>query len=105
MPAGLPKIRCVTFLIDTSGILEVKAIEERSGTEASIQIVPSYGLTRTEVDQMVRESVKHAREDMLEHRLIDLRNQIWQDMAGIEKRAEGRLWRHRARISRWRWRA
>ncbi len=84
MPAGLPKIR-VTFSIDASGILNVMAVEERSNTKASIQIVPSYGLTKTEVDQMVRESVKHAREDMLEHRLIDLGNQIRQDIAAIEK--------------------
>jgi molecular chaperone DnaK len=84
MPAGLPKIR-VTFLIDASGILNVMAVEERSNTKASVQIVPSYGLAKTEVDQMVRESVRHAREDMLEHRLIDLRNQIRQDVAAIEK--------------------
>ncbi|HPD31569.1 MAG TPA: Hsp70 family protein [Phycisphaerae bacterium] len=75
MPAGLPKI-LVTFLIDENGILNVSAREERSGTEASIQIVPTYGLTSDEVKRMEMESYEHAREDMTAHRLIDLRNQI-----------------------------
>ncbi len=84
MAAGLPKLR-VRFLVDTSGILSVTATEERSGTKAALQIVPSYGLTKDEVDQMVRQSVLNARTDMLAHRLIDLRNQINQDTAAIEK--------------------
>jgi molecular chaperone DnaK (HSP70) len=84
MPAGIPRIQ-VTFLIDANGILNVYALEERSGREASIQIVPSYGLTREEVSKMVHDSVTHARSDMLEHRLIDLRNQVRMDIAAIEK--------------------
>ncbi|MGQ9651123.1 MAG: Hsp70 family protein [Phycisphaerae bacterium] len=75
MPAGLPKI-LVTFLIDENGILNVSAREERSGKEASIQIVPTYGLTSDEVKRMEMESYEHAREDMTAHRLVDLRNQI-----------------------------
>jgi molecular chaperone DnaK (HSP70) len=84
MPAGLPKIK-VRFLVDASGVLSVSAREERSGTNASIQVVPSYGLTRDEVQQMVRDSVTNARADMLQHRLIDLRNQITLDTAAIQK--------------------
>lgn len=84
MPAGLPKIR-VRFLVDASGVLSVTAREERSGKQAEIQVVPSYGLTRDEVNRMVRDSVLHAREDMLAHRLIDLRNQVTLDTAAIEK--------------------
>ncbi len=75
MPAGLPKID-VTFLIDQNGILNVSAKEQRSGTVASIQIVPTHGLTASEVKQMTAESIAHAREDMHAHRLIDLRNQV-----------------------------
>ncbi len=75
MPAGIPKL-LVTFLIDENGILNVSAREERSGKEASIQIVPTYGLTAEEVDRMEMESYEHAREDMTAHRVIDLRNQI-----------------------------
>ncbi|HUU85134.1 MAG TPA: Fe-S protein assembly chaperone HscA [Phycisphaerae bacterium] len=75
MPAGMPKID-VTFLIDQNGILTVTAHEQRSGTEAGIQVVPAHGLTRDEVRRMERESVAFARQDMTAHRLVDLRNQV-----------------------------
>jgi len=84
MPAGLPKI-LVTFLIDENGILDVSAKEERSGQEASIQIVPAHGLTSDEVQRMELESYEHAREDMTAHRLIDLRNQVMFDTQKAEQ--------------------
>ena len=84
MPAGLPKIR-VTFLIDANGILHVSALEERSGKEASVQITPSHGLTKDEVDRMVKESWGKAREDMTAHRLIDTRNEANRVLKAIEK--------------------
>lgn len=89
MPAGLPKIR-VTFLVDANGILNVSAVEERSGTKASIQVLPSHGLTKEQVDRMTKESIEHAMEDMARHRLIDLRNQVELDTRQIEK-ALGRV--------------
>jgi len=72
MPAGIPQID-VTFTIDHNGVLSVKALEKRSGREASIQVVPSYGLTADEVERMEQESVEYARDDMTVHRVIDLR--------------------------------
>jgi len=75
MPAGIPKIE-VAFLIDANGILNVSAREQRSGRQASIQVVPAHGLTRDEVAKIELDSVRYAREDMNAHRLIDLRNQI-----------------------------
>ncbi|NLF31399.1 MAG: molecular chaperone DnaK [Planctomycetes bacterium] len=84
MPAGAPRIR-VTFMIDANGILHVRAVEERSGRTASIQITPSHGLTGEEVQRMVRESWTHAREDMTAHRMIDLRNEAGRILAAIDK--------------------
>ena len=84
MPAGIPKIK-VTFLVDENGILEVSAREERSDREASIQIVPTHGLTGDEVKRMELESYRYAREDMTAHRLIDLRNQVAFDTDKTEK--------------------
>jgi molecular chaperone DnaK (HSP70) len=84
MPAGLPKIE-VTFLVDQNGILSVTATEKRSEKRAAIQIVPNHGLTREEVDRMERESLDHARADMVAHRLIDLRNQARLDIRAIER--------------------
>ncbi|RMG11642.1 MAG: Fe-S protein assembly chaperone HscA [Planctomycetota bacterium] len=74
MPAGLPKVE-VTFLIDADGILRVSAIEERSGAEASIEVVPVHGLTEEEVDRIMEDSYEHALADVAAHRLIDLRNE------------------------------
>jgi molecular chaperone HscA len=72
MPAGIPQVE-VSFLVDQNGVLSVSAREKRSGCEASIQVVPSYGLTAEEVDRIEQESVLHARADMTLHRVIDLR--------------------------------
>ena len=71
MPAGIPQVE-VEFLVDTSGVLQVSAVERRSGERASLQVVPAHGLSRDEVDRMEAESLVHAREDMQRHRVVDL---------------------------------
>lgn len=71
MPAGIPQIE-VEFLVDENGVLSVSAVERRSGRRAGVQVVPSCGLTAEEVEQMERDSLKHARSDMERHRRIDL---------------------------------
>lgn len=95
MPAGIPKID-VTFLIDQNGILNVSAREQRSGTVAGVQIVPTHGLTRTEVERMTADSIAHAARDMTAHRLIDVRNQVVFDTDKTEQMLE----RYGDRISR-----
>ena len=72
MPAGIPRIE-VEFIVDADGILSVHARETRSGRRASIQVVPTYGLTPGEVERIEADSFAHAREDMHAHRVIDLR--------------------------------
>jgi len=84
MPAGIPKID-VTFLIDQNGILNVSAVEKRSGKTASVQIIPSHGLTRDEVRTMQREAVEHARADMTAHHLIDVRTTLLFDLNKSER--------------------
>jgi molecular chaperone HscA len=61
--AGAPRIR-VTFQVDADGLLSVHAREENSGTEASVDVKPSYGLTDDEIETMLRASMEHAEEDM-----------------------------------------
>ncbi len=70
MPAGLPKVE-VSFLIDADGILLVRAKELRSGVEQSIEVKPQYGLTDTEVENMLLDSITHAREDMQKRSLVE----------------------------------
>jgi molecular chaperone HscA len=61
--AGAARIR-VTFQVDADGLLIVSACEENSGVEASVDVKPSYGLTDTEVESMLRDSIDHAEDDM-----------------------------------------
>jgi molecular chaperone HscA len=61
--AGAPRIR-VTFQVDADGLLSVHAREENSGTEASVDVKPSYGLTDEEIESMLRASIDHADEDI-----------------------------------------
>lgn len=71
MPAGIPQVQ-VEFLVDAGGVLNVSAVERRSGKRAELQVVPNHGLTREEVERIEAESLAHAREDMTRHRVVDL---------------------------------
>jgi len=84
MPAQLPQID-VTFLVDANGLLTVTAREQRSGTEAKITVQPSHGLTQTEVDQLVEESITNAHEDFAARRMIELRNKADIDLRHTAK--------------------
>ena len=84
MPAGFPKLE-VTFLVDANGILSVSAVEKRSEVVASIQIVPNHGLTKEEVTRMENDSYTHALDDMLMHRIIDLRTNATFDIRKVKR--------------------
>ncbi|WP_462381794.1 Fe-S protein assembly chaperone HscA [Pseudomonas sp. Marseille-QA0892] len=62
MVAGAAKIR-VTFQVDADGLLSVSARELASGVEASVEVKPSYGLTDSEISQMLQDSFANAGED------------------------------------------
>ncbi len=72
MAAGVPRIR-ITFQVDADGLLSVSARETHSGTEASITVKPSYGLTDKEIAAMLEESGKNAETDMQERALREER--------------------------------
>ncbi|MGH7321831.1 MAG: Fe-S protein assembly chaperone HscA, partial [Candidatus Rokuibacteriota bacterium] len=84
MPAGLPRIE-VAFLIDANGILNVTAKELRSGTEASVEVRPTYGLTEAEVERMVEQSFEFAEQDVQARMLIDARNEADTVLRATEK--------------------
>ncbi len=73
-PRGIPQIE-VTFDIDANGILNVSARDKASGKEQKITITASSGLSKDEVDRMVKEAEAHAEEDKHRRETVEARNQ------------------------------
>jgi Fe-S protein assembly chaperone HscA len=71
-PAGLARVE-VKFLIDANGILQVMARDLRAGTQQTVEVQPSYGLTDIEIERILEESIEHAEEDFAERQLIEAR--------------------------------
>ena len=74
LPAGIPKIE-VEFIVDANGILNVRAMELRTGKTASITVNPSYGLSDTEVEKMLMDSYEHAESDFDARFLVEARTE------------------------------
>ena len=72
-PRGVPQIE-VTFDIDANGILNVNAKDKATGREQAMQIIPSSGLSDSEIDHMVEEAEKHASEDSQRKEAVEARN-------------------------------
>ena len=73
-PAGLPRIE-VKFLIDANGILQVGAKDLRTGEQHFIEVQPSYGISDTEIERMLEESIEYAEQDFAERQLIEARTE------------------------------
>jgi len=73
-PAGLPRIE-VKFLIDANGILQAGAKDVRTGEEHSIEVQPSYGISDSEIERMLEESIEYAEQDFAERQAIEARTE------------------------------
>jgi molecular chaperone DnaK len=83
-PRGVPQVE-VTFDIDANGILHVSARDQGTGKEQTITITASTGLTKDEIDRMVKESEAHAAEDSRRKEEIEVRNKLDSDVYAAEK--------------------
>ena len=81
---GIPQVE-VTFDIDANGILHVSARDQGTGKEQAITITASTGLTKDEIDRMVKESEANAAEDARRREDIELRNKLDADVYATEK--------------------
>ena len=72
-PRGIPQVE-VTFDIDANGIVHVSAKDLGTGKEQSIRITASSGLSKEEIDKMVREAEAHAADDKKKREVIEARN-------------------------------
>jgi molecular chaperone DnaK len=83
-PRGVPQIE-VTFDIDANGIVNVQAKDLGTGKEQKITITASSGLSKDEVNRMMREAESHADDDKKRRDEIESRNRADQAVYGAER--------------------
>jgi molecular chaperone DnaK len=92
-PRGVPKVE-VTFEIDANGIVKVSARDQATGKAQQITITASSGLTKDEIDRMVRDAEMHAEEDRRRREEQEARNHADSLLYNAEKtirEAEGKV--------------
>ncbi|CUS02841.2 chaperone Hsp70, co-chaperone with DnaJ [Candidatus Promineifilum breve] len=72
-PRGVPQIE-VSFDIDANGILNVSARDKATNRQQAMQIIPSSGLAKDEIDRMMRDAESHAAEDTRRKQEVEGRN-------------------------------
>ncbi len=72
-PRGTPQIE-VTFDIDANGIVEVSAKDQATGKQQRIRITSSSGLSKAEVDRLVKDAERHADADGRKKELVEAKN-------------------------------
>jgi molecular chaperone DnaK len=83
-PRGVPQIE-VTFDIDANGIVNVNARDKGTGKEQKITITASSGLSKDEVDRMMRDAESHAAEDKQRRDEVETRNRADQAVYAADK--------------------
>ncbi len=83
-PRGVPKIE-VTFDIDANGIVHVSAKDTATGKEQSIRIEASSGVSKEEIDRMVKDAQAHAEEDTRKKEVAEVRNRLDGLIYDVEK--------------------
>jgi len=83
-PRGVPQIE-VTFDIDANGIVNVSAKDKGTGKEQKITITATSGLSKDEVERMVKDAEAHAEEDKKRKEEVDTRNRADQAVHAAEQ--------------------
>ena len=83
-PRGVPQVE-VTFDIDANGIVNVTAKDRGTGKEQQIKIQASGGLSKDDVERMVKEAEAHAEEDRKRRALVEARNAAETQIAESER--------------------
>ena len=74
-PRGVPQVE-VTFDIDANGIVNVSAKDVGTGREQKITITSSSGLSKEEIDKMMKDAESHSSEDEKKKSVIEARNRL-----------------------------
>jgi molecular chaperone DnaK len=83
-PRGIPQIE-VSFDIDANGIVNVQARDKGTGKEQKITITASSGLSKEEVERMMKDAESHASEDKTRRDEVETRNRADQAVYGSER--------------------
>jgi len=83
-PRGVPQVE-VTFDIDANGIVNVSAKDVGTGREQKITITASSGLSKDEIDKMMKDAESHAGEDEKKKAEIEARNRLDGLVYSVEK--------------------
>ncbi|HNU08588.1 MAG TPA: Hsp70 family protein, partial [Pyrinomonadaceae bacterium] len=83
-PRGVPQVE-VTFDIDANGIVNVSAKDVGTGREQKITITASSGLSKEEIDKMMKDAESHAGEDTKRKEAIEARNRLDGLVYSVEK--------------------
>jgi molecular chaperone DnaK len=93
-PRGIPQVE-VTFDIDANGIVNVSAKDLGTGREQKITITSSSGLSKDDINKMVKEAESHADEDRKKKEEIEARNKA----DSLVYQTEKMLSEHRSKLS------
>jgi len=83
-PRGVPQVE-VTFDIDANGIVNVSAKDVGTGREQKITITSSSGLSKEEIDKMIKDAEAHSGEDTKRKETIEARNRLDGLLYSVEK--------------------
>ncbi|MBT4856023.1 molecular chaperone DnaK [bacterium] len=83
-PRGVPQIE-VSFDIDANGIVHVSAKDKGTGKEQKITITSGGGLSKDEIEDMVKQGKEHEAEDKKARETIEKRNRLDSTILEIEK--------------------
>jgi len=83
-PRGVPQVE-VTFDIDANGIVNVSAKDVGTGREQKITITASSGLSKEEIDKMMKDAESHSSEDEKKKSVIEARNRLDGLVYSVEK--------------------
>lgn len=92
-PRGVPQVE-VTLDVDANGILKVGARDKQTGKENKITIKSDSGLSKEQIEEMIRDAEANADADRKQRELIEVRNQADTVIHKVRtdlKEAEGRL--------------
>ena len=90
-PRGVPQIE-VTFDIDANGICHVTAKDKATGKSQNITITANGGLSKTDIERMIRDSESHAEADRLKREVVEAKNNAETQCHTAEKQLTD--WKH-----------